>query len=80
MRNDSQRKEQECFTIIGSVTQAMQAQRILNAASVRTELVKADSSITGRGCAYALLYPCVMENTVLQALQNSSIRVRKGRR
>ena len=80
MRNDSQRKEKECIAIIGSVTQAMHAQRVLNAASIRTELVKADSSVTGRGCAYALLYPCIMEDAVLRTLQQDSIRVRKGRR
>ena len=79
MTNNSKKRE-ECTVMIGSVTQAMHAQKILERALVRTEVVKVESSVGGRGCAYALLYPCIMEDSLVRVLQESSIRFRKGGR
>ena len=78
MRNEGQ--QNECIAVIGSVTQAMNAQNVLAAAAIRVEVIKADSSITGRGCAYALMYPCIMEEKVESVLRNAGIRIRNGRR
>lgn len=79
MRNDKHEKK-ECIAIIGSVTQAMNAQNVLANAAIRTEVVKADSSITGRGCAYALMYSCVMDENIKSILREAGIRVRNVRR
>ena len=65
-----------CLAVMGSMTQAMRAQKVLAVAAVRAEVVKADSTHTRRGCAYALSYPCSQENNVRTILAGASIRVR----
>ncbi|MBE6566524.1 MAG: DUF3343 domain-containing protein [Ruminococcaceae bacterium] len=65
-----------CLAVMGSMTQAMHAQKVLAAAAVRAEVVKADSAHTRRGCAYALSYPCSQENNVRTILSGAGIRVR----
>ena len=66
----------ECFAVLGSMTQTMRAQKELANAAIRTEVVKADSAHTHRGCAYALSYPCSQENNVKTVLFGAGIRVR----
>lgn len=65
-----------CTVAIGSLTQAMRAQRILGAAAIRSEVVKADSASERRGCAYALSYSCVQDANVRNVLQNAGFRIR----
>jgi hypothetical protein len=72
MRNDF--KFGECVAVIGSMTQAMRAQSILASAAIRTNVIKADSSKTGGGCAYALSYSCEQEDNVRSVLFNAGIR------
>ena len=66
----------ECLAVMGSMTQAMRAQKVLSGAAVRADVVKADSAHTRRGCAYALSYPCAQENNVRTILAGAGIRVR----
>ena len=66
----------KCLAVMGSMTQAMRAQKVLAGAAVRAEVVKADSAHTSRGCAYALSYPCSQENNVRTILSSARIRVR----
>ena len=66
----------ECLAVMGSMTQAMRAQKVLAGAAVRADIVKADSAHTNRGCAYALSYPCSQENNVRTILSSYGIRVR----
>ena len=65
-----------CLAVMGSMTQAMRAQKVLAGAAVRAEVVKADSAHTRRGCAYALSYPCSQESNVRTILSGAGIRVR----
>lgn len=67
----------ECVAIIGSMTQAMRAQKILSNAAVRTEVIKIDSALTGKGCAYAVSYSCLQADHVKMILKNAGIRVRR---
>ena len=66
----------ECIAVIGSMTQAMRAQRALANAAARAEVIKADSAITGRGCAYAISYSCLQAEHVKMILKTAGIRVR----
>jgi len=68
--------ENACIAVIGSMTQAIGAQRALASAAIQSEVIKADSSLTRRGCAYALTYSCLQDKNVRQVLQNAGIRVR----
>ena len=66
----------ECVAVIGSMTQAMRAQSVLASSAIRTEVIKADSSQTRRGCAYALSFSCLQEAIVKSVLRDAGIRVR----
>ncbi len=72
MRNGQKRAE--CIAVIGSMTQAMQAKSVLTSASVRANVVKVDSSQSGRGCAYGVAYPAAQDDTVRAVLINVGIR------
>ena len=65
-----------CVTVVGSMTQALRAQKVLANAAVRADVVKADSAYTRRGCAYALSYPCSQENNLRTILASAGIRIR----
>ena len=71
-----QKQNPLCFAAIGSMTQAMRAQKVLADAAVRTEIVGVDAQRSRRGCAYALSYPCSQERNVRTILGGASIRVR----
>ena len=66
-----------CLAVMGSMTQALRAQKALLDAAVRADVVKADSAHTSRGCAYALSYPCSQEGNVRPILSAYGIRVRE---
>lgn len=66
----------ECLAVIGSMTQALRAQKILGSAAIRAEVVKADSSVTRRGCAYAVSYDCRQSGNVRSVLENAGMRAR----
>ena len=68
----------DCIAVIGSVTQAMRAKSILAERGIRTEVIKVDSSVTGRGCAYGLMYSCLLDETVRTTLHAAGVRVRRG--
>ena len=74
MQNDSY--SDRCLAVMGSMTQTMRAQKVLADAAIRTEIVKADSAHTRRGCAYALSYPCLQENNLRTVLSGAGIRIR----
>lgn len=72
MRN--YQRESECVALIGSMTQALRAQRLLASAAIRSDVIKADGVRGRRGCAYALSYPCYQNNNVIQLLRAEGIR------
>ena len=76
MRTEDGRKN--CVAVIGSMTQAMKAQRALANAAIFAKVEKADSSMTRRGCAYAISYACDQEANVREILRTARIRVRGG--
>ena len=65
-----------CHAVIGSMTQAIRAQRILANAAIRAEVVKADTGESRHGCAYALSYPCAQGANVRTILKSNGVRVR----
>jgi len=64
------------MAVIGSVTQAMRAQRVLNGAAILCDVIKADSAKGSRGCVYALSYDCVQNANVRRILERAGIRPR----
>ena len=64
-----------CIAAIGSVTQAMRAQKVLAGEAIRTNLVKTSGN-SHRGCSYALSYSCSQDANVRAILARARIRVR----
>lgn len=76
MQNQSARGV--CSAVIGSVTQAMRAQRLLVGGRVMARVIKADPRETGKGCAYAVSYPCAQAEEARELLRRGGIRIRGG--
>lgn len=72
-------RETECTALLGSMTQALQAQAALTEASVCASVVKAEDVTKRRGCAYGVRFPCGYTPLVKKVLKNSGIRVRSYR-
>ena len=71
-------KKEACASVIGSMTQAMKAQKALERAAIPARVEKADSSATRRGCAYAVIYDCSWEGAVREVLRREEIPIRGG--
>ena len=75
MRRQAQRGGKVAVAYLGSMTNALAAQRALAMAAVHSEIVKEDDS--GRGCGYALIVPLVQLDNVRAILSAAHIGVRR---
>ena len=67
----------ECVAEIGSMTQAMKAQRVLAEIAVPTTVIKSNSAENRRGCAYGISFDCAQRENVENALVRAGVRVRQ---
>lgn len=65
----------QCTAALGSLTYAIKAQRALAEAGVSCEIVKLDSSMTRRGCAYGVEFPCSEQRSVRTVMNAEKITV-----
>ena len=65
-----------CTATFETMTIATKAQHTLAHAAIRSEVVKLDSSYSGRGCAWGLEFPCAQERNVRTVLGNAQIPVK----
>ena len=79
MRKGNKRDE-FCTLPIGSMTQAMQAQRALEQEGIFVHVQKTDTEIEERGCAYAVGFPCGYESEVKRILKSRELLPTRGRR
>ena len=63
------RKIMTCISAKKSMTHAIKAKRILVAAGIRCEIVSLDGSVTKRGCAYGVSFPCELAERVQRILK-----------
>lgn len=63
----------ECRFILGSVTQAMKAKRILSMHSIAAEVVKLGNSPKSDGCVYAIQFFRAHKQNVVNLLQKENI-------
>ena len=66
-----------CRAEIGSVTQAMQAQKVLASAAIPSTVIKLETSSLRRGCVYGLRFSCLQEKNVRHVLSSARISVKK---
>ena len=66
----------DCSAAIGSMTQAMKAQKALANAAIPSTVIKSDSSLR-RGCVYGLSFSCEQEKNVRVVLGSARITVKE---
>ena len=62
-----------CSADIGSVTEAIKAQKVLAAAAIPSEIIKNDRNPRGRGCAFGIGFSCSQKNNVRAVLDAARI-------
>ena len=67
----------ECIAEVGSMTQAMKAQRVLAEAAIPTTVIKSSSSKNSRGCVYGVSFLCAQKENVENVLVRAGIKVRR---
>lgn len=67
----------ECSAAIGSVTQAMKAQRALAQAAIPATVVKWEASSRLRGCTYGVRFSCLQQKNVQTVLASARIAVKQ---
>ena len=65
-----------CNVALGSVTEAMKAQRVLSAAAIPSDVIKVDKARRHGGCIYGLSFACSQERNVRTLLNSSGIAVK----
>ncbi len=58
-----------CISAKKSMTHAVKARRVLSSAGIHAEIINLDSSVTRRGCAYGVSFPCSMTERVQSILR-----------
>lgn len=62
-----------CISAKKSMTHAIKARRVLAAAGIKCEIVNLDASVTKRGCAYGVSFPCSMTDKVQTILRRHEL-------
>ncbi len=64
-----------CSAVIGSMTAAMKAQRLLSGQALRATVKKISSDTRSRGCVYGIEFDCAIFPSVRRILESSNIDV-----
>ena len=64
-----------CTAALGSLTNAMKAQRVLSEEEIEGTIVKLEASMTRKGCAYGVEFPCNRFKEVRALMSAQGIRV-----
>lgn len=62
-----------CIAAIKNMTGAMRARDALRRAGIEAEIVSIDASLTKRGCAYGVSFPCRMRREAEHTLRMKNI-------
>lgn len=66
-----------CTAVLGSVTAAMQAQRVLANAAIYVTVTKVSSGTASQGCVYGIVFPCAQQENVRIVLKRADISIKK---
>ncbi len=67
----------ECIAVLGTMTNALQAQKTLANAAIFASITKISSSKSAKGCTYGVSYPCIQDKNVRTILARSDLAVKK---
>ncbi len=66
-----------CTAVMGSMTNALQAQKALANAAIYVSVTKISASGSTNGCSYGISYPCSAESNVRAVLASAGLSVKK---
>ena len=66
-----------CEAELGSMTQAMKAQKILSDAAIPSTVYKTEASSSRHGCSYGIRYACSQEKNVKIVLSQARVTVKE---
>lgn len=66
-----------CFAVMGNLTSAQKAQRVLSAAAIPTSLSKNESASSHKGCVWSVTFSCNQLENVKGVLSSAGIRVKE---
>ena len=64
-----------CTAAMSSLTHCMRAQRLLLSEGLESTIVKLDSSLTKKGCAYGIEFSCNLKREVRSILSRANLPV-----
>lgn len=64
-----------CTAAMSSLTHCMRAQRLLLSEGLESTIVKLDSSLTKKGCAYGIEFSCNLKREVRSILSRANLSV-----
>ena len=67
----------ECIAVLGTMTNALQAQKALANAAIFSSVTKISSSQSAKGCTYGVAYPCIQDKNVRTILARTDLAVKK---
>jgi hypothetical protein len=73
---DKKRQYKECSAVLGTLTSAQKAQKVLSGAAIPTSIGKSESSSLHRGCVWSVNFSCNQKENVMSVLASSGIKVR----
>lgn len=69
-------KTGSCTAELGTMTQAMKAQRVLAEAAIPCVVYKMEASSSRRGCSYGIRYVCSQEKNIRVVLSQARVAVK----
>ena len=65
-----------CSAVMGTLTNAQKAQKVLAAAAIPTSVSKSESSSSNRGCVWSVNFACNQADNVRAVLASAGISVK----
>ena len=66
-----------CTAVLGSMTMALKAQRVLSKETIRAETVKISRSSSNKGCIYGVEFDCPLLGNVKSTLDRAGIDIKE---
>lgn len=63
-----------CIASMKSMTYAIKAQQALSSNYINSEIIKLDSNMTKKGCAYGVKFDCINLQAAERALKSYGVR------
>lgn len=66
-----------CFAVMGTLTNAQKAQRVLSTAAIPSSLTKNEASSSHKGCVWSVTFSCNQLGNVKSVLYSAGIHVKE---